>query len=115
MFVENGRRIPRTEQEEAFIQAAKGSGDVWGQFLRSGRVELELGSEAWLDELQEAYKAWCHQKGEPYIDPYMNMGQLVGWNNVVTGVDQRTKVVGLRLNLAASASGFGALLQNKGN
>lgn len=113
MFIENGRRIPRTEQEEAFIQAAKGSGDIWGQFLRSGRVELELGAESWLDDIQESYKSWCHQRGEQYTDPYMNMGQLVGWANVVTDVDQRTKIVGLKLNQATSGSGFSALIQTR--
>lgn len=109
MFLDAGRRIPRTAQGEAFIQAAKGSGDAWGRFLRSGRIELELGVETPLDDLREAYRGWCGQHSETYADPYVALAELVGWGNIKTGPDGATAVTGARLK-DANTAGFGSIL-----
>lgn len=113
MFLDGGRRIPRTEQGEAFIQAAKGSGDAWGRFLRSGRIELALSEETALDEIREAYRAWCSAHGEAYADPYVSIAEQVGWNNVKTGPDGVSAVHGVKLAEGAAA-GFGSLIQKRG-
>jgi P4 family phage/plasmid primase-like protien len=114
MFLDAGRRIPRTEQGEAFIQAAKGSGDAWGRFLRSGRLELEIGAETPLDDLREAYRSWCGQHSENYSDPYVALAELVGWGSIRTGPDGSTSVRGARLR-EASTTGFGSILGQKGS
>jgi putative DNA primase/helicase len=109
MFKANGRRIPQTEQGEAFVSAAKGSGDAWGRFLRTGRVELAMGASAPLDDVREAYKQWCGQHDELYSDPYVDVANMVGWGNVTTGPSGETVAVGLRVN-EQGATGFGQLL-----
>jgi P4 family phage/plasmid primase-like protien len=113
MFLDAGRRIPQTEQGEAFIRAAKGSGDAWGRFLRSGRMELELGAVTPLDDLREAYQSWCVQHGEQYADPYVSVAEQVGWANVVTGPDGVSVVRGARLT-DAQTTGFGAVIRGAG-
>lgn len=113
MFLDNGKRIPQTKQGESFISAAKGSGDAWGRFLRSGRLELEIGASAPLDSIREAYKQWCSQHGETYADPYVSVSEMVGWNNVVTEADGISIVKGAKVTEAAT-TGFGAILRNKG-
>jgi putative DNA primase/helicase len=113
MFLGAGRRIPKTEQGEAFIQAAKGSGDAWGRFLRSGRVEFDLGAECPLDDVREAYRGWCVQHGETYSDPYVAIAEQVGWGSVQTGPDGVSVVKGVRTT-GASDTGFGSLLKGQG-
>ncbi len=110
MFLDAGRRIPQTEQGEAFIQASKGSGDAWGRFLRSGRMELEMGAQCLLDDLREAYRGWCASHSEQYADPYVSVAEQVGWSNVRTGPDGESVVVGVKLH-ESSASGFGAFIE----
>jgi P4 family phage/plasmid primase-like protien len=112
-FLANGRRIPQTAQGEAFISAAKGSGDAWGRFMRSGQLEMEMGATAVLDDVREAYKGWCAQHGEQYSDPYVAVSEMVGWANVTTGPDGLTLVRGARL-AEQTQSGFGPLLRNRG-
>ena len=109
MFIANGRRIPQTAQGEAFVSAAKGSGDAWGRFLRTGRVELELGAEATLDSIREAYKQWCAAHGESYSDPYVDVANMVGWGNIVTGPDGESVARGMKVN-EQGRTGFGTLL-----
>jgi P4 family phage/plasmid primase-like protien len=112
LFIENGRRIPQTAQGEAFIQAAKGSGDAWGRFMRSGRIDFELGAMVPLDELREVYQSWCQAHSEKYADPYVSVAEQVGWNNVTTGPDGVSVVIGARLT-ETNTEGFGSLIQGR--
>jgi putative DNA primase/helicase len=109
LFNENGRKIPKTGAGEAFVEASKGRGDAFGRFARSGKLTLEMGSDTTLDRVADAFRAWCSQHGEDYSDPYIEVANLVGWNNVVTQPDGSTLVTGVRLDESASL-GFSGLL-----
>lgn len=111
MFLEAGRQIPQTAAGDAFIDAAKGRGDAFGRFLRTGKVELAMDSQTTLDAVADAFKAWCSQHGEEYADPYVSVAGLVGWNNVRRQPDGSTVVLGLRVDESASL-GFSGLLGN---
>jgi P4 family phage/plasmid primase-like protien len=109
MFNELGRRIPSTAAGEAFVEASKGRGDAFGRFVRSGKVQLEMGAETTLDAVADAFRSWCAQHGEDYSDPYINVAGLVGWHNVNRQPDGSTAVAGMKLD-ADAAVGFGGII-----
>lgn len=110
MFLGAGRRLPRTAQGDAYVAASKERGDSFGRWVRSGALVMEMGAEARMEDVADAYHQWCAARNEDPEDPLICVSALVGWNNVSTPAGEDTVARGVRLDRSAASSGFGALL-----